>query len=330
MRIAIIGAGIAGLSAGLTLRDASVEAVIYDKGRGPGGRTVSKRTEWGSIDLGAQYFTARDRAFRSAVAQWEADDVVAPWSVNPWVLPERQPASAQSRLVAKPRMSALAKHLARDLDVRCGVQVSEMSRELGGWVLRERHGDVLGEYDAVLVTAPAPQAQSLLAEPCPGLAAQVGAARMQPCWAVGLVVEHALELDFSAGFPSSGPLGWVARSGSRPDRPHWPETWILHATAAWSEANLEWPEEAVAAHLTEAFCDLVHRRVQVTGQVAHRWRFARVRHALGKQTGYLATEDVLCAGDWVTDGRVEGAWRSGQSAAQALIRMARGSAPDAQ
>lgn len=326
MRIAIIGAGIAGLSAALTLRESGISAVVYDKGRGPGGRTVSKRTDWGSIDLGAQYFTARDRSFRSEVAQWEAADVVAPWPVNPWVLPERQPASAQSRLVAKPRMSALARHLAKDLDLHCGVQISEMSRELGGWVLRERHGEVLGEYDAVLVTAPAPQAQSLLAEPCPALATQVGTARMQPCWAVGLILEHALELDFSAGFPSSGPLGWVARSGSRPDRPHWPETWILHATAAWSEANLEWPAEQVASYLTEAFCDLVHRRVEVTASIAHRWRFARARQSLGSEQGYLVSEDVLCAGDWVTDGRVEGAWLSGRAAAQALIRKAQGSA----
>ena len=235
------------------------------------------------------------------------------------MLPERQPARAQTRLVAAPRMSALARHMAEGIDVRCGVQVSEVTRELSGWVLRERHGEMLGEYDALIVTAPAPQTQSLLAEPCPGLAAEAARSRMQPCWAVGLVLEHALDVDFDAAFPSSGPLGWITRSGSRPDRAHWPEIWILHATAAWSEANIEWSADAAGEALTDAFEQIVHRKISVTERIAHRWRFARARNALAVESGYLEYEDVLCAGDWLTDGRIEGAWNSGQSAARALI-----------
>ncbi|MEX0448216.1 FAD-dependent oxidoreductase [Spiribacter sp. 221] len=319
MRIAIIGAGIAGLSAGRALQAAGIDSVVFDKGRGPGGRMVSKRTEYGAIDLGAQYFTARDGEFRAAVDEWQSAGVVAPWPVNPLVLPERQPARPETRLVAVPRMSALARHLADGLDVQSGIQVSEITRELSGWVLSGRHGESLGEFDALLLTAPAPQTQSLLAEPCPRLAARAAASRMQPCWSVGLVLERPLEVDFDAGFPSSGPLGWVARSGSRPDRPHLPEIWTLHATAAWSEANIEWSPEAVGEYLSTAFAELIRQTPSVTARIAHRWRFARARGALAESVGYLEHEDVLCAGDWVTDGRVEGAWRSGRAAARRLV-----------
>lgn len=319
MRIAIIGAGIAGLSAGRALQAAGLEPVIFDKGRGPGGRMVSKRSEYGAIDLGAQYFTARDADFRAAVDTWEAAGVVAPWPVNPLVLPERQPARPETRLVAVPRMSALARHLADGLDLHSGVQVSEIARELSGWALLGRHGESLGAFDALLMTAPAPQAQSLLAEPSPSLAARAAASRMQPCWSVGLVLARPLEVDFDAGFPSSGPLGWVARSGSRPDRPHLPEIWTLHATAAWSEANIEWSPEAVGEYLGNGFADLIRQTPSVTARIAHRWRFARARQALGEPAGYLEHDDVLCAGDWVTDGRIEGAWRSGRAAARHLI-----------
>ncbi|MDR9433040.1 MAG: FAD-dependent oxidoreductase [Spiribacter sp.] len=320
MRIAIIGAGIAGLSAAQTLHRAGLEAIVYDKGRGPGGRMVSKRTEHGSIDLGAPYFTAREIDFRAEVSRWEAAGAVAPWSITPYILPERQPARAQTRLVASPKMSSLAKYLARDIHLQCEVQVSEISRELSGWVLRERHGETLGEFDALIVTAPAPQAQSLLAEPCPGLAAQAATARMQPCWSVGLVLAHPLTVDFDAGFPSSGPLGWVARSGSRPNRPQQPELWILHATAAWSEANIECSESAVAECLTDAFSELVRQPPEVADQIAHRWRFARARDALALGAGFIEQDSLLCAGDWLTDGRIEGAWQSGRAAAQHLLK----------
>ncbi len=321
MRIAIIGAGIAGLSAAQTLREAGFQAAVFDKGRGPGGRTVSKRTEHGAIDLGTQYFTARDPAFRRVVADWEGAGVVAPWAVTPVVLPERQPARDQLREVAVPRMSALARYLADGLDVQCQIQVSEVSRALTGWVLRERHGEMLGEYDAVLITAPAPQTQSLLAEPSPSLAAQAAAVRMQPCWALGLILAEPLGLDFDAGFPSSGPLGWIARSGSRPQRAQSPEMWALHATAAWSEAHIERDPDWVADQLTQAFAELIRRDPIVTESIAHRWRFARVRDALKVEAGFLEHNGLLCAGDWVSDGRVEGAWHSGRAAAQRLLAM---------
>lgn len=322
MRIAIIGAGIAGLSAAGALKNAGLEPVVFDKGRGPGGRIVSKRTSYGDIDLGTQYFTARDGAFRAAVDDWRRAGVVEPWAVTPMVLPERQPARAQERLVAVPRMSALARHMADGVDVHCGVQVSEMIRESPAWAIYDRHGGCLGRFDSVLLTAPAPQAQSLLAEPSPRLAARVVAAPMQPCWSVGVVLEKPLDVDFEAGFPSSGPLAWVARLGSRPQRPDDPEIWTLHATDAWSEANIEWSEDAVGECLAQSFSELVRRQPLIRDRIAHRWRFARARAALAESAGYLEHDHLLCAGDWVTDGQVEGAWRSGRAAARRLVSLA--------
>ncbi len=64
--IAIVGAGIAGLAAAQTLIRAGQQVQIFDKSRGSGGRMASKRSEAGALDLGAQYFTARDRRFIDA------------------------------------------------------------------------------------------------------------------------------------------------------------------------------------------------------------------------------------------------------------------------
>ena len=61
--IAIIGTGIAGLSAARALRDAGHVVQLFDKSRGSGGRMSSKRSDAGALDMGAQYFTARDRRF---------------------------------------------------------------------------------------------------------------------------------------------------------------------------------------------------------------------------------------------------------------------------
>ena len=81
--IAVIGAGLAGLSCAQALLRAGHTVHVFDKARGPSGRMSTRRAEdahgpW-QCDHGAQYFTARDPAFRAEVARWQQAGVAAVW-----------------------------------------------------------------------------------------------------------------------------------------------------------------------------------------------------------------------------------------------------------
>ncbi|WP_205623959.1 FAD-dependent oxidoreductase [Marinobacterium rhizophilum] len=80
LSVAIIGAGMAGLSAARALHGAGHRIHLFDKSRGSGGRLSSRRSEVGSLDLGAQYFTARDPDFLHQVLCWQASGWVEAWS----------------------------------------------------------------------------------------------------------------------------------------------------------------------------------------------------------------------------------------------------------
>ena len=67
MRVAIVGAGLAGLMAGRTLAEAGHEVVLLDKGRSPGGRLATRRIGAATLDHGAQFFTVRSEAFAARV-----------------------------------------------------------------------------------------------------------------------------------------------------------------------------------------------------------------------------------------------------------------------
>lgn len=67
MRIVVIGAGLAGLTAARILNDRGHDVVVVDKGGKPGGRMSTRRTEHGCFDHGAQYFTCRDERFHRQV-----------------------------------------------------------------------------------------------------------------------------------------------------------------------------------------------------------------------------------------------------------------------
>ena len=108
--IAIIGAGIAGLSAAQALQAAGQTVHLFDKGHGSGGRMASKRSDAGALDLGAQYFTARDAAFAAQVQRWAQAGCAAPWSprLRAWSREAgwSHPGDTLTRWVGVPRMTA--------------------------------------------------------------------------------------------------------------------------------------------------------------------------------------------------------------------------------
>jgi predicted NAD/FAD-dependent oxidoreductase len=69
LRIAIIGAGMAGVSAGRLLADRGHCVTLLEKSRGCGGRCATKRWEGHIVGHGAQYFTLRHTDFSLAVHQ---------------------------------------------------------------------------------------------------------------------------------------------------------------------------------------------------------------------------------------------------------------------
>ena len=129
--IAIIGTGIAGLSAAHTLQAAGHAVQLFDKSRGSGGRMASKRSDAGALDLGAQYFTARDRHFVEAVQQWKAHGWVGQWS--PKLYHSRQgqlsvSPDEQERWVGVPRMSSICRAMLAGLPVQFSCRITEVFR----------------------------------------------------------------------------------------------------------------------------------------------------------------------------------------------------------
>ena len=60
----IVGAGVSGALVARRLTDAGWKVLVLDKGRGPGGRTSTRRTPEHAFDHGAQYATFRAKNSR--------------------------------------------------------------------------------------------------------------------------------------------------------------------------------------------------------------------------------------------------------------------------
>ncbi|MEY3668367.1 MAG: hypothetical protein RL572_1907 [Pseudomonadota bacterium] len=328
-RIAILGAGIAGLACARVLSEAGVDVQVFEKSRGVSGRMSTRRSEDWQCDHGAQYFTARDPLFHAEVQRWMAAGAAALWTPRMRVFDRAEAAAGRvhvasvERFVGTPGMTAPGRLLAQGLRVHTQCHVASLRRDDGLWQLQDAQGQVHGGYHAVLLAIPAPQAAALLQDVAPALAARAASVHMRPSWALMLQYDAPLPVAFDAAFVNAGPLRWIARDSSKPGRPA-QQTWLLHGTAAWSATCLEAERETVAEQMLDAFalvtgCDA---RAQLRARTLHRWLYADSERPLGEPCLWNARSGMGLCGDWLQDDKVEGAWRSGRKlAAQVLATV---------
>ncbi|MFN0137895.1 MAG: NAD(P)/FAD-dependent oxidoreductase [Phycisphaerae bacterium] len=327
-RIAVVGAGIAGLAAARALQEHGQEVLVFEKGRGVGGRTSTRRQPPFEFDHGAQYFTARDERFARHVRAWQEAGVVAAWPgrIGSFERGLWRDNSPQDRYVGVPGMNAVAKHLAAGLNVAAETRITDLTRGVPGWRLSTDRGAAVGVFDAVVVAVPAPQAAELLVGQT-ALAEQAGQWAMLPCWAIMLGFDHALPIPYDGVFVHGSPLSWIARNSSKPGRSTG-EAWILHAGPEWSAAHIDDPPEQVIAALRAEFEQIWDGEARPPAYAAaHRWRYASQSEPLHVGALWDAEGRLAICGDWCHGARIEGAFLSGLTAADRVLR-ASGAAAD--
>lgn len=309
MRIGIIGAGLAGLTAARGLAQAGHEIVLFDKARGPGGRMSTRRTETAQgmafFDHGAQYFTVRDAGFAETVARWQAEGNAARW-----------PAAGDQAWVGTPGMNAIIKAEAAGHDVRWNCRIERIARDGALW--RFEHDAGSESFDTAIVAVPAEQVAPLLAEHAPDWAALAETTVSQPCWTV--MAAFAARVEFMPDcLRDSGAIGWAARNSAKPGRTG-PESWVIQGSPGWSAGHLEDEPESVIAALLADFARATGGALPETLVVqAHRWRYA-LSGAAGRTMLWDESARLGLCGDWLVGPRIESAWASGRALAAAMPR----------
>jgi predicted NAD/FAD-dependent oxidoreductase len=319
MTIAVVGAGVAGLSAARALCARGHDVIVYEKQRVPGGRNATRKPAGIELprglagaslafDHGAQYFTARDDRFSAVVAEWLRDRVAAQWSARivsfdaeGWEDVEE----STDRYVGTPGMSAITGAMSDGLNISYGQNIESLPM-------------LLGQHDHVVVAVPAPRAAALVAH-APALAARVSPVIMKPNWTVMAAFEERVPARFDAAFVNGSPLGWIARNSSKPKRDWKVDTWVLQATTSWSEARLDDRPDAVGAFLMEAFEDLVRAGLpRAFYATVHRWHHATADPPLAVGAIHDPDARVTLCGDWCQGSRIEDAFLSGLRAAEQI------------
>ena len=317
MRVAIIGAGLAGLAAARSLQNNGINVTLFDKSRGPGGRMATRRVDELAFDHGAQYFTVRDDRFRRQVDSWLQEGVVQEWqgsigTAKYGTVQEKHVST--SRYVGTPRMSAITRSMSVSLDIKFQTRIIESHFDGNLWEVTDENQITYNNYDALIITTPPAQALPFLGQ-SPNLKKEVEEIIMRPCWAVMASFKSSLPLPIDGLFVEASPLSWICRNNSKPGRPN-SESWVLHGSPDWSSEHLEQNAEEVLPLLLTAFFEATGlEKIEPDYAKAHRWRYALAQNPLAQEHLWDGENQLAVCGDWCNKSRIEGAYLSGVAAA---------------
>jgi len=321
--IAIIGAGMAGLTCAQQLYQAGYRVVVLEKSRGVGGRVATRRIQGTPVDHGVPFLEAKGKLSQQLIETLCDRGILHRWMDN-----QDEAECSSPRYIAPTGMTAIAKYLAQGLDIRfsCRVCAIAPTREQTWQITYHTPEETDNNLTAaaVVMAIPAPQALTLL-EPLEkefpsNLLESLQAVEFNPCLSVMAgysSLQHPPLTSSSINCLPDDNLAWIGLDSSKRSNLTSP-IYVLHSTAQFAQHYLEAPnlQEAGQRLLAHGAQLLVPGLKSPDWFQVHRWRYAFVRTPAEQDC--LATTTPLplvSCGDWCGNTLIESAMKSGFAAA---------------
>ncbi|WP_412061516.1 NAD(P)/FAD-dependent oxidoreductase [Rubrivirga sp. IMCC45206] len=339
MRLAIIGAGPAGLAAAHALSDAA-EVTVFEKSRGVSGRAATRWRDapapdgsdarW-RYDHGAQYLSPEPDSPAADLVRAVAGDAVVeidgavwPFDADGTIQPDHARPGG-TRWTFPGGIADLGRFL-RDatpgLDLRRQTRASTLDRTADSWALGGDDGP-LGTFDAVLMTAPAPQTAELLgteagADLADALAGASYRAQFTVVWAFHAALGRPADVYALVNAGGGHNVAWVAVESDKPGRAPDGSTLLLaQMSDGWTRAHYDDARADVIDAATHSVIDVWGALPAPAWTDTQRWRYALPDGAADTaRLDDAADRGLFFAGDWTAgQGRVHLALEEGLAAA---------------
>lgn len=320
-RIAIIGAGLSGLTAARKLQEGSLDVRVFEKSSDCGGRMSTLNSSNFSFDFGASFFTAKNQSFQEVVNDWSSRGLAALWDREFAIIGKRNTIFEKekvARYVGTPAMSSIINFLSKGISVALEKEIVSIERWDNVWKLKSQEGPLEEEFDAVLMAVPPAQAISILGQNRDQFS-ELQELKMLPCWVIMAAFNNRLDLPYDAAFVHDSKLSFIARHSSKPGRED-SENWILHGSPEWTLGHFDLDPKLVSDHLVRTVFKETGLPYQTPSwSRAHRWRYALAANPLSQEFFWSRENQLGICGDWCNGSRVEDAYLSGRGLAEKIL-----------
>jgi predicted NAD/FAD-dependent oxidoreductase len=322
--VAVIGAGLAGLTCASALKGLVSQVKLFEKSAFAGGRVSRLRTGEYEFNHGAQYFTVSNPLFWNIVSAWQNEGLVRPW--KGWIAELHKGQINNSdvvtqRFVGEPRMQTIVEHLSTNCDLVTSTDISEIeAQEDGGWCLFNERGDYLGAFDIVIIATAAHQVASLCRS-IPEISERADNVSMTVCWSGMFAFETRIDLPFDAAHVLDSPLSWISRQQGNDERND-ADCWLFHASPEWSQQYAASFRGRVMHALLDSFWEATDLpEVKSVASSVYCWKHAVPINPISQDSLFVESKTIGACGDWCTAPRVEGAVLSGFSMADRVMKF---------
>ena len=326
MRVAVVGAGVAGLGAAQTLIRAGHDVVVFEKSKRPGGRCASRPIDGFVFDTGATTITPRQ--YRLGTWMLETLDRTSLVRIDRQIYthtglrtaPGDPARNAVPRYTYRTGISELGRLLARGIDVRYESKVEDIEPTANG-------GFAIGgePFDGLILTPPVPQTRDLLG--LIGETRPLANARYRRCLSVllGYRIPTPAVPYFALLDPEQRhPVTWVSlESAKSPDRaPDGCCAVVVQMSASFSQRHHESEDEPIVDQATDSLRQLWGPQWRSPDVFAvKRWRYSQPESTALFNHVNSTAKKVMVAGDGVAGPRIELAFESGLMAAERLVEQ---------
>lgn len=332
-RVAIIGAGLAGLTLARQLAT-TTHVSVFEKARGVSGRMATRRLGDFEFDHGAQFITARSKLFKQFLAPFIASGEVAKWTPRVLTLaPGKKPYKRdwfEPHYVPVPTMTSLCKALGNDLDIHLQTPVSRLRKIQSGagplWFLETGSGVQYEPFDWVISTAPQPQTRALFADHCDwnkgaDSGTDIGQVAMSANYTLMLGLADLPDPGFDAARVKNLGIEWITVSSSRPGRNDLPGL-VIQSNNQWAQEHLEVDDtRIIELMLADLETALGQPLPEIRQMALQRWRHAKVEQPLDADCLLDQDQHLAACGDWCLGQRLENAFLSACSLGQRVAPL---------
>lgn len=336
MLIGIIGAGIAGLTAGRILSQAGHEVVVFEKSRGFGGRMATRyygEEHQIKMDHGITAFTASDPGFQSFV-----DELIGKGLVKEWAntisyhngeayYPEHPMREYQPYYVAPKGMNSIGKYMSRWMDFYQGEKVGGVTyfgntpQKKRSWMINLSTINVV-EVDAVIVATPAIQTYGIIQTAqdetdIRRIIKEIDSVRYTPCWTMMAGFDPDQKPDWKGIQLNNSDLGWISNESSKRENGG-ENTLVFQSSSEFAKRTQDQKHDQVMSAMIKAAAPIAGSWVQSPKwKDLHYWKFSRPEKTISKP--FLEYRDdtapLAVVGDYFEGGGFESAWLSGKKLA---------------
>ena len=327
MKVAIVGAGVAGLSAARQLKKDGHTPIVFERENVVGGRCASRNIGNYLFDAGATSIAPKSPLSPLSVAMLteldssDLEKIAKPIFVHEMgrVTTGDSSKNAMPRYVYRSGINRLCQLLAKGIDIRFSTMIDHFEAKRS---LYELGGE---EFDAIIIAIPTPLANSLLE--ASGESRPLRNSSFRPCLSVLLGFGFDLhDTKFHAIIDAEQrhPLGWLSIesakcSGRAPDGC---TAMVAQMSAPFSKMHFD-DDAAVIVDQTLDYVSRLFGKAWNESKVFDvvRWRYAQPEMTVTFDGVNLPGSRLLLIGDGLAGPRIENAYETGIKAARMISNL---------